>query len=309
METKKIIDLAIGADWEYDLDFIVILEREARLHGLTSLVIWPENLSGILEKLRAGETAFRFYVDRASATSRAFAELQEFVIRSTADIIEPLEKVRWASDKATMHLEFIANGLETPFTVILPPVDEVRDPPLSEGDLAPLGRPFVVKPANTTGGSVGVVDNAVTVEDVLNARRHYPADKYLVQRKVRPFEVDGKRFWFRGFYVLGLIRCAWWNDLTHVYAELRPEEVKAYALEPLFEIVRKIAQVCRLRFFSTEIVRDEQGRHVVIDYVNEYCDLRLSSKHPDGVPDALVGEIASKIAAYAQRREAPGRIS
>ncbi|HOI45477.1 MAG TPA: hypothetical protein PLX50_07685 [Candidatus Aminicenantes bacterium] len=309
METKRIIDLAIGVDWEYDRDFVAILEREARLHGLTSLVIWPENLSETLEKLRAGETAFRFYVDRASATSRAFAELQEFVIRSTADIIEPLEKVRWASDKATMHLEFIANGLETPFTVILPPFDDFRDLPLSEGELAPLGRPFVIKPANTTGGSVGVVDNAETVGDVLSARRHYPADKYLVQRKVHPFEADGKRFWFRGFYVLGLIRCAWWNDLTHVYAELHPEEVEAYALEPLFEIVQKIARVCRLRFFSTEIVRDGQGRHVVIDYVNEYCDMRLSSKHPDGVPDALVGQIASKIVAYARGSEAPGRIS
>jgi hypothetical protein len=63
--------------------------------------------------------------------------------------------------------------------------------------------------------------------------------------------------------------------------------------------VRTIARVSRVRFFSTEIARDVRGRLVVIDYVNEICDMRLRSLHPDGVPDAVVARIADRIAAYA----------
>ncbi len=51
-----------------------------------------------------------------------------------------------------MHLEFIANGLATPYTVILPSFESRPDPGISASDLAPLGKPFFIKPANTTGG-------------------------------------------------------------------------------------------------------------------------------------------------------------
>ena len=63
--------------------------------------------------------------------------------------------------------------------------------------------------------------------------------------------------------------------------------------------MRTIARVSRLRFFSTEVVRDVRGRLLVVDYVNEICDMRLQSAHPDGVPDAVVARIANRIAAYA----------
>ena len=48
-----------------------------------------------------------------------------------------------------------------------------------------------------------------------------------------------------------------------------------------------------------EIARDARGRLLVVDYVNEICDMRLQSAHPDGVPDAVVARIANRIAAYA----------
>ena len=42
----------------------------------------------------------------------------------------------------------------------------------------------------------------------------------------------------------------------------------------------------------------------MIDYVNETCDMRLASVHADGVPDAMAGAIASRIAAFV--RPGPG---
>jgi nicotinamidase-related amidase len=35
---------------------------------------------------------------------------------------------------------------------------------------------------------------------------------------------------------------------------------------------------------------------VVVDYVNEMCDMRLKSQHPDGVPDHIVESIAASVA-------------
>lgn len=299
----KTVDLAIAADWEFDRDFVGLVEGSAREMGLATLQVWPADVPGALRALESGEIDIRFLVDRAVGASPEFHALQRAVRARGADVLDPIEKVRWASDKATMHLEFIANGLATPHTVILPSFESRPDPGLSAADLIPLDHPFYIKPANTTGGSVGVVPGAATLLDVALARRTFPADKYLLQERIAPRESDGRRFWFRGFFALGLVLCAWWDDRTHAYTELRADEIAGYGLHGLYGIVRRIAAVSGIRFFSTEIVLDVRGRLIVIDYVNETCDMRLGSVHPDGVPDAVVGAVASRIAAFVRRRK------
>jgi len=292
------VDLALAYDWEYDADFIGFCAEEAKGLGLSALVVPPAGLAAALGGLASGDLAVRFLLDRAASTSPEFLPLQKALVERGVDVIDPVEALRWASDKATMHLEFITAGLLTPFTVILPPWSRAEAVDIRASDLERLGRPFIIKPANTTGGSIGVIKDAASLDDILRARRDYREDKYLVQEKVRPLERHGRRFWFRGFYSCGLIQCAWWDDLTHRYRELTSEEVESYGLLPLFEIVSRIAGVCRLRFFSTEIALGPDGRFVVIDYVNESCDVRLQSKAADGVPDALVRTIASSIVRY-----------
>ena len=156
-------------------------------------------------------------------------------------------------------------------------------------------------------GSLGVIADAAGPADVLAARRTYPNDKYLLQEKVVPEVRAGRRSWFRGFYVLGEVHLTWWDDLTHVYAELGYDEAARSGLVPVYGIVRDIARVSKLRFFSTEVARDVRGRLLVVDYVNEICDMRLRSGHPDGVPDAVVGRIAGRIAAHAAGAAPPLR--
>ncbi len=291
-------DLALALDWEYDWDFLRLVEHKAKELGLSTFIVWKNNLGGTLELLEAGRIRIRFLIDRASDAAPEFCPLQRLVAAGGGEVLEPLERLRWASDKATMHLEFIAHGLHTPFTIILPPFHSSEEVRLSVADLAHLGRPFVIKPANTTGGGLGVVEGAETLQDVLEARQEHRHDKYLLQQKVIPLERNGRQFWFRGYYVCGLIQCAWWNDRTHLYQVLTPEEVSRYELSPLFEIVEKIAAICRLRFFSTEIALDRHGTFVVIDYVNELCDMRMQSRYADGVPDVLVDAIATRLASY-----------
>jgi hypothetical protein len=57
------------------------------------------------------------------------------------------------------------------------------------------------------------------------------------------WEEDRKRFWFRGFFILGLVQCAWWDDGTHLSAEIIPDDVERYGLHALYPIVRRIASV------------------------------------------------------------------
>jgi hypothetical protein len=295
----KRYDLVITHDWEYDRDFVHLVEGAAGTRGLSTLLVAPPDVRAVLEDFRSGATDFRLLFDRAAGASPEFIELQALAVERGRDVLDPLDRIRWASDKATMHLELLSAGLATPHTVILPPYAAQPGMSISPVELAPLGVPFVIKPANTTGGSLGVVADASTTADVTAARRTYPADKYLLQEKVHPEVLDGRRFWFRGFYVLGEVHLAWWDDRTHVYEELPYVTAAAGGLVPLYAMVRTIARVSRLRFFSTEVARDAAGRFVVVDYVNEICDMRLRSAHPDGVPDAVVRRIADRIAAYA----------
>jgi hypothetical protein len=292
-------DLVITHDWEYDGDFVRLVEAAARTRSLAARLVAPGDAGRALEEFRRGAMDFGVLLDRASGSSPEFVELQALAVERGHDVIEPLARIRWASDKATMHLEFLSAGLATPHTVILPSFAAQPDIHIAPAEMAPLGVPFVIKPANTTGGSLGVVANASTAADVQAARRTYPADKYLVQEKVVPQVRDGRRFWFRGFYVLGEVHLAWWDDRTHLYGELPYDQASAYRLVPIYAIVRAIARVSRLRFFSTEVALDIRGRFIVVDYVNEICDMRLRSAHADGVPDAIVKRIAERIAAYA----------
>lgn len=298
---ENTIDLAVAFDWVYDKDFINLLKQEAEQEGLSVLIVSDANLSEIISAVKNQSLTISALIDRESETSPHFCQLQNLLNIYGTYIVDPISQITWASDKATMHLEFIANSLNTPYTIILDPFDDQNDILLSSEDLACLGRPFIIKPANTTGGGVGVVDGAESLHDVLTVRREFKKDKYLLQEKVRPFSTDGKRFWFRGIYAFGLVQCAWWDDCTHIYSGLNPYEVKQYGLTPLYRITKKIAGICGLSFFSTEIVLTESRKFVVVDYVNESCDMRYQSSHADGVPDKIISNIINRVVKHIKK--------
>jgi len=290
--------LAIASDWEYDQDFIQILEHSACENGLRTYIIWPSNLDETIRNIEEENISFSFFYDRASDTSLEFLKLQNLMVDRNIPVLDKWQNLKWAADKAIMHTEFIEAGINTPHTVLIPPFKSEETIYLSEEMLSPLGNPFIVKPANTIGGGKGVIKETRTPEDILQARQTFPSERYLLQKKIVPIEKNGRRFWFRGFYTCGLVQAAWWDDMTHLYDLITEEEVEEYNFHTLFRVIEKIAQVCKVNFFSTEIALDKDGGFTAIDYVNEVCDMRLKSRHFDGVPDEVVKKVANRIIAF-----------
>jgi hypothetical protein len=110
----------------------------------------------------------------------------------------------------------------------------------------------------------------------------------LLQKFITPAVLGDRRAWFRVFYAFGETILCWWDDVTHIYDEVSADEESRFGLEGLHAIGRKVAEICALEFFSSEVALTDDGTPVVVDYVNEVCDMRLKSRHRDGVPDAVV---------------------
>lgn len=286
-------DLCIAWNWPYDADFVGLLERACGERGLSVLQIRPENLDAIYQALLAGELSFRVFTNRAADTDPQFLKIVDWARIHGVYRINPHERETYTADKATMHLELIANGLHTPHSLILPPYDE--QPELPALDLSPLGPAFAIKPANGGGGE-GVICEATSLEQVAQARRQFPHDKYLLQAYVTPADIDGQPAWFRVIYCLGEIYANWWPPKTHIFRPVRPDEVISLRLGELYDMAVRIASVSRLHLFSTEIALSPDGQFLAVDYVNDQIDLRLQSQAQDGVPDAIVRDICCRLA-------------
>ena len=281
--------LGIAFVWEYDEDFVNLIEEILHASNITTYRVTDYNIKDVTADVKAKKINLDFYLDRASDVDERFSELAKILTRKKIKIFNPYKKVQHAIDKASMHLEFITAGLHVPHSIIIPPHSQIEDIYLSVDELKILGRPFIIKPCNNTGGGIGVVTGAESLKEVLEERVVYSNDKYLLQEKIYPLLIDKKRAWFRCFFAFGKPIPVWWDDLTHVYLPFEFFDTKLY--KKLLQITKKIAMLTGLDFFSTEIVLTQNDRYVVIDYVNDQCDMRLKSKHFDGVPDEIVTAI------------------
>ena len=300
-EPAEYYDIGVAWTWEYDADFVRSIEASAHSRNLRLLQIIPQNVQGITELYLQEKILFRYYFDRASDENESFLPIAREALRrskserSGVRPINPPDKMLRAADKATMHLEFLSHGLHVPYTIIISPFNHQKEVELTLSELALLGRPFIIKPANTTGGGLGVVMGAETLKEVLDARQLNKNDKYLLQETIVPVEFGGRRAWFRVFYAFGEIIPCWWDDRTHIYTAVTPDEEQLFSLCPLRSMTQTIQSICGLDFFSTEIAFMENSRIAAVDYVNDMCDMRSQSKFTDGVPDSVIEAIVKKM--------------
>ena len=294
-------DLCLAWNWEYDRDFVNLLEAACERVGLTFFSVTTENLDSSLAGLSSREISYSAFLDRASESDPRFQPLVDQALHPQIFRINPQELTSWSADKATMHLEFVSRRLETPYTILLSP--SIEQPGLPLLDLSPLGGRFAIKPASLGGGE-GVVLEATSLEQVLSVRQQYPHEKYLLQAQVTPRVMDGRPAWFRLLVCDGAVYPSWWDQSTHVYTRVTAEQRFRFGLRSLYEVSRRIARICRLDLFSTEIALTTDGCFMVVDYVNDPVDLRLQSKALDGVPDAFVENIAGRLARLAERNTA-----
>ncbi|MGE5848179.1 MAG: hypothetical protein ACM34O_15760 [Ignavibacteria bacterium] len=287
----EIFDLGLAVVWEYDDDLARLVHETLSQFGISTYVIRYENIKETKEKVVNRKLGFYFYLDRAWDVEEEFEELGKILNRRKTLIFNPYKNVLHAIDKASMHLEFITAGLNVPYSIIIPPHKEKEEIFISVDDLARLGRPFIIKPCNNTGGGSGVVTGAETLKEIFDERIMNSNDKYLLQEKIFPTMLDQRRAWFRCFWAFGKVIPVWWDDQTHLYDTMTQEDIIRYNLFKISRITKKIANIIHLDFFSTEIVLTNENKFFVIDYVNDQCDMRIKSKHTDGVPDEIVNQI------------------
>ncbi len=280
-------DIGILWEWYYDERFIKLMDSLCYKRGKKSYLVSNYNLRETMDKIINGSLKFRTVFDRATDCNTAFLPLIHLLQKQGCRIIDEPAKTLHSNDKTIMHIECLRNGLNVPESIILFPSDEI-----TEEMLNPIGRPFVIKP-EVGGGGEGVVTEAFSVSDIMNARSKNPNGVLIIQKKITPRIVNGERYWFRVFFVCGKVIPCFWDDITHISRRLSSSEGKLS--RELTRITRKISKFAELEFFSTEITQLDNGNFFVIDYVNDQCDMRFQSDSPDGNPDSVVEEIIEAI--------------
>lgn len=292
-------DLLVLWEWEYDLPFVARMSTAAAALGLSFLAAGPAEVAAVRACLWAGEPAPRVVVDRASdvlAEARAIALM---AVSEGSLVINDPARVPDAADKRTMHLALMSAGVHVPWTILLPPGGAGGDDALAALPL--VGTPFVIKPAHGGGGD-GVVLSASTLDEILRARETRAEDSYLVQERIAPVILDGRRAWFRVLFCRGDVTPCFWDHATGSYAQLDEAQAASPWAARLGDTTRAIAAVSGMDLFSTELAMCEGSRLVAVDYVNDMCDLRPASLHPDGVPDVVVAAVIGRLVGEAAGR-------
>jgi hypothetical protein len=294
-------DVCVAWIAEQDAPFILRFDDACHARGLTVLHVTPASRDRRVAQLAAGEVVFGVLFDRASDEDDGFLPLVVWAGEHTAVNLNPYARARRAADKAATHGD-LSVCLNTPRTIVVPPFAEC--PVLVDLDLRPLGPAITVKPAHGGGGD-GVVVLEAAVEPVQAARQQYPQDSYLLQTHVVPAQLGGRPAWFRIIYAAGRVYPFWWDPRTHAYSPVSVAEENGFGLRPLQEMTGRIAEICGLSLFSTEIARQDDGAFQVVDYVNDPLDLTPQSLAPNGVPDQVLGFIAEDLAGWIAARRRP----
>ena len=120
-------DLCLPWYWEYDIDFVHFVEhacKERVSASGRSRLITCLNPSPPYIKARGPSTHL---LDRSQGDDR-FLPIHRWAKEYNKKRINPTEVSIWSEDKATMHLELITAGINTPYTILLSPFLEQADP-------------------------------------------------------------------------------------------------------------------------------------------------------------------------------------
>lgn len=299
--TLATADLLLAYDWPYDEPFLARLEHNLRTAGRSLVAVNPHTLEDAFDRLRRGDLTASVFLDRGADTDPAFEPLEAWAAEHVPVLLNPPGERRRVWKKSNLHWEFIRAGVHTPHTLVVPAWN--RQPILeAQPDLTPLGEPFAIKP-DLGGGGWGVTLGARSWAQVEHARREMPDDDLLLQEQIEPQEIEGRRAWFRVFYACGEVIPCWWDDRTRLFGPLvTPDERRRLGLDGLWTVAGVAATIARLELFSTEMARVDDGRWVVVDYVNDPVDLRILTHAREGMPVVVAERIAGAVAAFIARQ-------
>ena len=158
------IHFGIAWNWEHDQDFINLLDRSCLNAGLSCYLVGGHNLQQTYLEVQNNERRFHYFLDRASDDDPRFLQLNQLLQSKGTKFINAHHHYQRSIDKANIHGELLAHGLQLPLTIILPPYD--TEPNFDPRVIEPLAKPFVVKPAKGSGG-FGVMVGATRPDDVM----------------------------------------------------------------------------------------------------------------------------------------------
>ena len=92
-----IYDLCFAWNWEYDADFVQLLDEACQKRQLTLLQVTPGNIEAVKQALAAGEVQYRAFYDRASDADPAFLPLEQWASEHKIIYINPLRSTQQAS--------------------------------------------------------------------------------------------------------------------------------------------------------------------------------------------------------------------
>ncbi|MBU1768015.1 MAG: hypothetical protein KJ648_07925, partial [Candidatus Omnitrophica bacterium] len=149
-------------------------------------------------------------------------------------------------------------------------------------------------------GQHGVVKEATgDLAQIAEARHFSRGDNFLLQEKIVPTMLEDLPAWFRVYCLFGEIIPCFWDFSTGHYQHISLRKMYKYRLLPLARYVSEIARIVNMNFFSTEIALTGKGkdrRFVIIDYVNDQCELCVRPTKVGGPVPEVVQHIAETFA-------------
>src|SRR5438105_4348715 len=294
---KRIYDLVMTHKLDSDDFFIHSIQRHCAEAGLNFFLIEPHWVEAFHIYLQLGEIWPRVLLNMHSEHHQP-EEIYHRLVRLAAEkhcqVIDPPEVAQAVFNKARLHPQLVKAAVNVPATLIVAR-EQAAEFRLAEADAITLGSPFVIKPAMGYGRG-GLVMDATNEKDLVRSITSWPDTHYLLQRRIVPRQIKGAPAYFRVYFVFGSVWCAWWNCYTDNYRLVSPQEATDLHLKPLEEMIRQIATLTGMNFFSSEMAQTESGEFVLIDYVNDQCHMLSQSANPRiGVPDELVAAIARRL--------------
>ena len=298
----RVYDLVMTHTLDADDLFIHRVQFHCARLGLNFFLIEPLWVDGFYQALLRGDVWPRVLLNMHSEHHRPddpYSRLVRLAAEKHVQLIDPPDVAQAAFDKARFHPRLISAGVHAPHTIIVPS-KAVAGFQLTEEARAALGSPFVIK-SSLGYGKRGVIMDATSEKDLAKSAADWPDSDYLLQRRLVPRKVGDNPAYWRVYNAFGSIWCNWWNCYTDRSRPVTPEEFQQLGLQPLEQIARSIASLSGMRFFSTEILQEEEGTFVAIDYVNDQCHMLSQSANPQiGVPNTVVEAIAQRLVEGAQ---------
>lgn len=272
-------------EWGEDSHLAADLLKSAAARNLRARAFFYEDLPSPGELRRQAPLALW---DRAGDVHETARRLADWAEALGSRVINPARGMLLAKDKAVLHKLLEQRGLPVPQTRFFTDTSSI-------GEMQPsLGKYLVLKPVRSGGGE-GVRIQEWCEKGLREAMRTRPGETWLLQEHIEAAQIHGCRAWFRVFYLCGDVRACWWDNYTHIYQWIPLDEIDRLGFGELLSLGRRIGEALPLQFFSTEIAFRADGRLVVVDYVNDPCDLRSISRIPNGVPMELLDWVLGRI--------------